>query len=76
MEVPISTSDGAWTSDRRFEESYAPRIYLAAPDLCVEVVSPAITEREIAEKKALSFDARALEVWPCQAHGSLEIFTP
>lgn len=81
VEVPISTSDGiraadvAWTSDRRFEEIYDPRAYLAAPDLCVEVVSPANSEREMAEKKALYFDAGALEVWLCQPDGRLEIFT-
>lgn len=81
VEVPISTSDGiraadvAWTSDARFQEIYDPRAYRAAPDICVEVVSPANSEREMAEKKALYFDAGASEVWLCQVDGSLQVFS-
>lgn len=81
VEVPISTSDGiraadvAWTSDERFQEIYDPRAYRSAPDICVEVVSPANSEREMAEKKALYFDAGASEVWLCQVDGTLEFFT-
>ena len=80
VEVPISTSDGiraadvAWTSEKRFSEIYDPRAYLAAPDLCIEVVSPANSTREMAEKKALYFDAGAQEVWLCQPDGSMEFF--
>lgn len=80
VEVSISTSDGiraadvAWTSDERFEDIYDPRAYLAAPDLCVEVVSPANSDREMEEKKALYFDAGASEVWLCQPDGALEVF--
>lgn len=80
VEVPISTSDGiraadvAWTSEARFAEIYDPRAYLAAPDLCIEVVSPANSEREMSEKKALYFDAGASEVWLCQPDGSLDHF--
>ena len=81
VEVPISTSDGiraadvAWTSEERFAKIYDPRTYLAAPDICIEVVSPANSEREMAEKKALYFDAGATEVWLCQLDGALDIFT-
>ena len=80
VEVPISTSDGiraadvTWTSEARFSEIYDPRAYLAAPDLCIEVVSPANSTREMAEKKALYFDAGAQEVWLCQPDGSMEFF--
>jgi Uma2 family endonuclease len=80
VEVPISTSDGiraadvAWTSEERFPEIYDPRAYLAAPNICIEVVSPANSAREMAEKKALYFDAGASEVWLCQVDGSLEFF--
>jgi len=80
VKVPISTSggvraaDAAWTSGERFESIYDERAYLSAPDICVEVVSPANSSREMSEKKALYFDAGAREVWLCQDDGNLEFF--
>lgn len=80
VEVPISTSDGVraadvtWTSNERFPEIYDERAYRAAPDICVEVISPRNSAREMADKKALYFDAGAREVWLCQLDGSLEFF--
>jgi Uma2 family endonuclease len=80
-EVPISTSDGvraadvAWLSDAQLAEAKKTNILLTAPEICVEVLSPRNSEKEMQEKMALYFDAGATEVWLCDDDGSLRFFT-
>ena len=81
VEVPISTSDGvraadvAWLSDTQLTEAKESNILLNAPEICVEVLSPRNTEKEMSEKMALYFDAGATEVWLCDDDGTLRFFT-
>jgi len=81
VEVPISTSDGvraadvAWLSDTQLAKAKKTNILLTAPEICVEVLSPRNTEKEMQEKMALYFDAGATEVWLCDDDGSLRFFT-
>jgi len=80
VEVPVSTPDGvraadvAWTSDARYAAIYDRRLYLEAPDICVEVLSPSNTPQELAEKRALYFASGAVEVWFCEEDGTLRFF--
>lgn len=46
-----------------------------APEICVEVLSPANSKAEIAEKTELLFDAGAKEVWLCASTGEMSFFT-
>lgn len=77
VEAPLSTSDGiraadvVWCSADRFREIYDRRAFIAAPDICVEVLSPSNSVGEIQEKIALYFEVRAREVWLCEADGTL-----
>jgi Uma2 family endonuclease len=79
-ECPISTADGvkgadvAWVSRLRLEEIGGASCLSAAPEICVGVISPSNTRREMAEKKALYFAAGAQEVWYCQASGEIIFF--
>jgi len=78
-ESPISTSDGVkgadvtWASDER-EAQNPESIYEVAPEICVEVLSPSNSEQEIAEKRALYFDAGAEEVWICGTDAKMRFF--
>jgi Uma2 family endonuclease len=80
-ECPISTADGvraadvAWASDETMLGLGNRACFLRCPEICVEVLSPRNTKREIDEKKALYFDAGAREVWVCEESGEVNFFT-
>lgn len=75
---PIQTTAGvrvpdvAWTSLERRQ----PVIYTLAPEICVEVLSPHNDEEEMAEKRALYFEAGALECWICAEDGAMSFYGP
>ncbi|MBV8099058.1 MAG: Uma2 family endonuclease [Verrucomicrobia bacterium] len=78
-ECPISTADGVkatdvgWLAGNRHAET--ARICLTvAPDICVEIMSPSNTKKELLEKAALYFEAGAKEVWIIDTLGSIEVF--
>jgi Uma2 family endonuclease len=79
-ECPLSTSEGvkgvdvAWISKDRRQAQRGQICFTHAPEICVEVVSPGNTRRELREKKALYFAAGAEEVWFCQRDGRMEFF--
>ena len=79
-ECPISTADGvraadvAWASPERMRELGRRACFPKAPEICVEVISPGNTAAELAEKRALYFDAGAEEVWLCSASGAMSFF--
>lgn len=79
MKCPIQTSAGvrvpdvAWTSSERRQ----PVIYILAPEICVEVLSPYNDDEEMAEKRGLYFAAGALECWICaEETGPWPLTTP
>ncbi|HEY5891914.1 MAG TPA: Uma2 family endonuclease [Chthoniobacterales bacterium] len=80
VECPISTSDGvkvpdvAWISHERLSQTSIDPCFSSAPEICVEVLSPSNTRREIAEKIALYFDAGAEEVWTCSPEGKMAFY--
>ncbi len=80
-ECPVTTSDGVkaadvgWFSEDRFGRAFDRRCFLEAPEICVEVLSPNNTDLEMAEKKALYFEAGAGEVWLCDEEGNMSFFT-
>ena len=79
-ECPISTSEGvklvdvAWISQARRQSQRGSSCFTQAPEICVEIVSPSNTRRELLEKKRLYFAAGAEEVWFCQHDGRMEFF--
>jgi Uma2 family endonuclease len=78
-ECPISTADGGRAADVAWASAEALRAlghracFPRSPELCVEVLSPANTEAEIAEKVALYFDAGAREVSLCDPAGRVAL---
>jgi Uma2 family endonuclease len=81
-ECPISTADGvraadvAWASPECLRELGNYECYPKAPEICVEVISPRNSKREIQEKMALYFDAGAREVWTCSKQGAMTFLAP
>src|SRR4051812_26813171 len=78
-ECPISTAKGvkatdvAWMSSEDYEQ--VKNTCLAkAPPICVEVLSPSNSRREMVQKKALYFKAGATEVWFCDRQGRMTFF--
>jgi len=80
VECPISTSEGikvadvAWVSKSRLAKIGGRTALKSAPEICVEVLSPRNTRREIEEKRALYFEAGAKEVWICERDGRMRFF--
>lgn len=81
-ECPMSTSDGVraadvgWFSEDRFKPLRDQSCFAIAPEICVEVLSPSNTEREMLERAALYFEAGAEEVWLCDADGLITFQAP
>ncbi len=79
-ECPISTIDGVraadvgWYSEERFERVRGQIAFEIAPEICVEVLSPDNTEREMIAKRNLYLEAGALEVWLCGKNGKMRFF--
>ena len=79
-ECPVSTSEGvklvdvAWISAERWQAQRSQVCFTRAPEICIEIVSPGNTRRELIEKKDLYFAAGADEVWFCHRDGRMEFF--
>ena len=82
VEAAVQTSDNTKVSDviwapHAFIQQYANVYALpVAPDICVEVLSPANRVVEIEQKRALYFEAGAQEVWLCGLKGEMEFYIP
>ena len=82
-ETPVLTADGikvpdvTWISAAYAQELEAkkPLVLERAPEICVEVLSPSNSSAEMDEKRALYFEAGALEVWICGLDGKMEFHT-
>jgi len=72
----VKVADAAWYSDQFFNTHGDSTPYEQAPELCVEVVSPSNSRREMEEKIQLYFGQGAQEVWLCSEAGTLEFFSP
>jgi Uma2 family endonuclease len=76
-ECPIQTAKGVkvpdvvWASGAFMGDYAAASPFLRAPELCVEVMSPANFLREMEEKRELYFARGAQEVWLCGEQGAL-----
>jgi Uma2 family endonuclease len=81
-ECPVQTAEGvkasdvAWVSHERRASRPNDPVYLIAPEICVEVVSPSNLEAELNERKRLFFEKGALEFWLCNLDGNVSFFDP
>ena len=79
-ECPVSTAKGvkgadvAWMSNETWEREKNQPCLATAPPICVEVLSPSNSRREMVRKKALYFKAGAKEVWFCERKGQMTFY--
>jgi len=79
-ECPISTTEGVkaadvvWISRPRLAKARRKNLLVAAPEICVEVLSPTNRRGEIEEKKRLYFEEGAEEVWIIGLKGRVSFF--
>lgn len=76
-------ADVAWISEARWSSMDPDEASCSvAPEICVEILSPANTLEEMVGKPGkpgkgeLYFSAGALEFWVCDQSGSLSFYTP
>ena len=80
-ECGVITSNGTkepdvvWASNTMRRAHRQEASFTKAPELCVEVISPSNTRREINEKRRLYFEAGAQEVWICGKVGAMTFYT-
>jgi Uma2 family endonuclease len=82
IECPIQTREGVkaadvvWVSlERRASRPNDP-VYLIAPEICVEILSPSNQDAELRERKRLYFEKGAAEFWLCGLNGEMSFFDP
>ena len=81
-ECPIQTEEGvkaadvAWVSHGRRASRPDDPVYLIAPEICVEVLSPSNAEGELQERRRLFFEKGASEFWLCGLKGEMTFFDP
>jgi Uma2 family endonuclease len=79
-ECPLDTSDGTkavdvvWVSNQRRDSKPNDPVYLIAPEICVEVLSPSNSPDEIDFRKRLFFERGAVEFWLCDGDGQMQFF--
>lgn len=79
-ETGVTISDGTrvpdvgWISNERLRLQTSRSAYSPAPEICVEVLSPSNSRREIKEKTRYYLEAGALEVWTCAQSGNVSFF--
>ena len=82
IECGVSTSEGTKVPDVAWLSSKHPEVLKAflaakpAPEICIEILSPDDTAKDIREKTALYFEAGAREVWICDLEGKMRFLSP
>jgi Uma2 family endonuclease len=69
-------ADVAWFSSARWEQVKKEYDSPVAPEICVEILSPANSDAEMETKKMLYFTGGAEEVWICDENGDIIFYDP
>lgn len=76
----VQTSNGTripdltWVSTEHRRKQRGQISFTQAPEICIEVISPSNSRREIEEKKRLYLEAGAIEIWTCGRDGTMKFF--
>jgi Uma2 family endonuclease len=73
-DIGVRVPDVAWASDDFLARFGFDTPYLAAPEICVEIMSPANSEAEMATKARAYFALGAMEVWVVSEAGEIRYF--
>ena len=72
----VKVADVAWLSNDFVAQYGRLTPYPAAPEICVEVISPSNSKIEMAMKRSLYFEQGAKEVWFCDADHRMKFYSP
>ena len=72
----VKVADVAWSSSDFFAQHGEMTPLPVAPEICVEILSPSNSDREMAEKIDLYLAKGAQEVWLCDDDGNLTFYAP
>jgi len=72
----IRVPDVIWASPQFMKDYGEITPYVRAPEICVEIISPANLQAEIDEKMGAYFAAGAREVWLVAEAGTIRYFGP
>lgn len=72
----VKVADVAWSSPDFFAQHGEITPLPVAPEICVEILSPSNSEREMTEKIDLYLAKGAQEVWLCDNDGNLTFYAP
>ena len=70
----VKVADVAWASNEFIARNQGAGVFAEAPELCVKVLSPSNTLREMEEKKELYFARGAEEFWVCDREGNMMFY--
>ena len=73
-DVGVKVADVAWCSDVFLRKHGVETPFTEAPEICVEVVSPSNSDRQMQEKMALYFNRGAQECWLVTEEGQVRFF--
>lgn len=71
----VKVADVVWASDEFFAEYGVITPYVVAPEICVEIVSPSNSNKEMQEKITLYLAKGAHEVWLVDQTGEITYFS-
>jgi Uma2 family endonuclease len=80
VELALETEDSTkvpdvvWASEATIARRLGEISWVEAPEICVEVLSPANTVDEMDQKRALYFERGASEVWLCSWDGNMTFY--
>lgn len=73
-QLGVKVADVVWLSNDFLKEYDDVTPLPVAPEICVEIISPSNSTKEILEKIGLYISAGAFEVWTCNLEGELRFY--
>ena len=70
----IKVPDVAWGSEAYYQQHKNDIAASAAPEICIEIISPSNSKREMKEKIAIYLKSGAIEVWLVNEQGQVNFF--
>jgi Uma2 family endonuclease len=70
----VKVPDVAWSSEDYFQRHKNDIAATAAPEICIEIISPSNSKREMKAKIKLYLKAGAIEVWLVNEQGDIRFF--